>query len=99
LVVPSAATSSAQAGFLEAHERLVAESRRVAKLRAADLDSEPRKNAERQIAFYREIPAGCIFDACSDFFAVIIGIKEQVHRHGCENGDADDAGHDNQERF
>ena len=52
----------AQAGALEARERLVAEARRVAERRAADFDRDPREHRERQIAFDDELAARSLLD-------------------------------------
>ncbi len=89
--------ANAQAGLVETHERLVTKSFGITELGAADLDREPRKQAQGQIAFDGQVAPGGILDGSGNLVAVLIGVEEQEERNGHQHDKANHAGNDDQE--
>ncbi|MDZ7645371.1 MAG: hypothetical protein U5K76_14885 [Woeseiaceae bacterium] len=84
---------------LEAQERLVAEALGIAEPGGADLDREPRKHADRQVPFNRQLAAGGALDPGLDRVAVVVGIDEQQDGRRAQYEQQHDAGNRQQQGF
>src|SRR5690606_31549726 len=82
------------ARLLNRGERLIAEPWRIAETRGAELERNPRKHGELEIAGEREIAPGLALDEPLDVVPIVVRVDEDEHEHERDDDQGDQSADD-----
>ena len=82
--------------FFKTQEGLTAETLCIAQPGPADLDRNPRKNTQGQVALDDKVAAGGFFDARGYVVPEVIGVEKQEQGNRCQHANAHKRGDQNQ---